>query len=292
MPAASDDGAPARAGSPVARARGRGDPCDDSGMTEFIHEARDGAVITLTLNDPDRRNALTNQSQWDAVVDACERVRRDPDIRCVILTGAGTAFCAGGNVKDMKDKAGIAAGSPYSIRDGYRGGIQRIPLALYNLDVPTIAAVNGAAIGAGCDLACMCDIRIASDRARFAESFVKLGIIPGDGGAWLLPRTVGMSKAAEMTFTGDMIDATEALACGLVSKVVPPERLMDEARALAARIAANPGPALRMSKRLMREGQHMRLDSLLEMSAAFQALAHHTPEHEQALDAFLASMKK
>ena len=292
MPAAPDDGAPARAGIPVARARGRGDPCDDSGMTEFIHEARDGAVITLTLNDPDRRNALTNQSQWDAVVDACERVRRDPDIRCVILTGAGTAFCAGGNVKDMKDKTGIAAGSPYAIREGYRAGIQRIPLALYELDVPTIAAVNGPAIGAGCDLACMCDIRIASDRAKFAESFVKLGIIPGDGGAWLLPRAVGMSKAAEMAFTGDTIDAADALACGLVSKVVPGDRLMDEARALAARIAANPGPALRMAKRLMREGQHMRLDSLLELSAAFQALAHHTPEHGTAIDAFLASMRK
>jgi enoyl-CoA hydratase/carnithine racemase len=261
-------------------------------MSPFVNETRDGAVVTLTLDDPDRRNALSSQSQWDEVVDACERVRRDPDVRCVILTGAGSAFCAGGNVKDMQDKTGIAAGSPYAIRDGYRGGIQRIPLALYQLDVPTIAAVNGAAIGAGCDLACMCDIRIASERARFAESFVKLGIIPGDGGAWLLPRTVGMSKAAEMTFTGDTIDAAEALACGLVSKVVPAAALMDEARALAARIAANPGPALRMSKRLMREGQHMRLDSLLEMSAAFQALAHFTPEHAQALDAFLASMKR
>jgi len=261
-------------------------------MEPFVLETRDGAVATLTLNDPDRRNALSNQAQWDAVVEACQRIGRDPEVRCLILTGAGSAFCAGGNVKDMKDKAGIAAGSPYAIRDGYRGGIQRIPLALYQLDLPTIAAVNGPAVGAGCDLACMCDIRIASSRARFAESFVKLGIIPGDGGAWLLPRVVGMSKAAEMTFTGDMIDAAEALACGLVSKVVAPEQLMDEARELAARIAANPGPALRMAKRLMREGQHMRLDSLLEMSAAFQALAHFTPEHTEAVEAFLASMRK
>jgi enoyl-CoA hydratase/carnithine racemase len=261
-------------------------------MESFVQETRDGAVVTLTLNDPDRRNALSTQAQWDAVVAACERVGRDPEVRCVILTGAGSAFCAGGNVKDMKEKSGIAAGAPYAIAEGYRAGIQRIPLAFYKLDVPTIAAVNGPAIGAGCDLACMCDIRIASDRARFAESFVKLGIIPGDGGAWLLPRAVGMSKAAEMTFTGDAIDAAEALACGLVSKVVPGERLMDEARALAARIAANPAPALRMAKRLMREGQHMRLDSLLELSAAYQALAHHTPEHGLAIDAFLAAMKK
>jgi enoyl-CoA hydratase/carnithine racemase len=133
----------------------------------------------------------------------------------------------------------------------------------------------------------MCDIRIASTKARFAESFVKLGLIPGDGGAWLLPRVVGMSKAAELTFTGDTIDATEALACGLVSKVVPPEELLPSAQALAARIAANPAPALRMAKRLLREGQHVRLDTLLEMSAAFQAVAHHTPEHDAALAAFM-----
>jgi len=137
----------------------------------------------------------------------------------------------------------------------------------------------------------MCDIRIASEQARFAESFVKLGIIPGDGGAWLLPRLVGLSKAAELTFTGDMIDAAEALACGLVSKVVPADELMGEARALAERIAANPGNSLRMAKRLLREGQHVRLDTLLEMSAAFQAIAHHTVEHEEAIDALLAQLE-
>lgn len=261
-------------------------------MSEFVTYQQDGAVAILTLNDPDARNALSTQAQWDAVVAACERVQRDQGVRCVVLTGAGTAFCAGGNVKDMKNRTGIAAGNPYQIRDGYRGGIQRIPLALYDLDVPTIAAVNGPAIGAGCDLACMCDIRIASERARFAESFVRLGIVSGDGGAWLLPRIVGMSKAAELSFTGDMIDATEALACGLVSRVVAPEDLMPQALALAQRIAANPAPALRMTKRLLREGQHTRLDTLLEMSAAFQALVHHTPEHLQAVEAFVASMKR
>jgi enoyl-CoA hydratase/carnithine racemase len=261
-------------------------------MSGFVLYEKAGGVVTLTLNNPDERNALSTQAQWDEVVDACERVRRDADAKCVILTGAGSAFCAGGNVKDMKNKTGIAGGSAYAISDGYRNGIQRIPLALYQLDVPTIAAVNGPAIGAGCDLACMCDVRIASERAKFAESFVKLGIVPGDGGAWLLPRVVGMSKAAELTFTGDTIGAAEALACGLVSRVVAPEALMDEARALAARIAANPAPALRMAKRLLREGQHVRLDTLLEMSAAFQALAHHTPEHDRAVDAFLQSMKR
>jgi len=256
-------------------------------VADFVLYEQAGGVVTLTLNDPDTRNALSTQDQWDAVVDACRRAGADPEVRCVIVTGAGKAFCAGGNVKHMKERQGIAGGSPYRIRDGYRGGIQRIPLALYDLDVPTIAAVNGPAIGAGCDLACMCDIRIAADSAKFAESFVKLGIIPGDGGAWLLPRVVGMSKAAELTFTGDMLSADEALDCGLVSKVLPAAELMPAAQDLAGRIAANPGHALRMSKRLLREGQHVRLDTLLEMSAAFQALAHTTEDHAEAVDAFL-----
>ena len=254
----------------------------------FIKYEKAGSVVTLTLNDPDRRNALSTPAQWAQVVAACEEVRTDLTVKAVIVTGAGSAFCAGGNVKDIRDKTGIAAGSPAAIADGYRAGIQRIPLAFYNLDVPVIAAVNGPAIGAGCDLACMCDIRIASTSAKFAEIFVRLGLIPGDGGAWLLPRVVGMSKAAELTFTGDTIGADEALACGLVSRVVAPEQLLAEAHCLAERIAANPAPALRMSKRLLREGQHMRLDSLLEMSAAMQALAHFTPEHDQAIAALLA----
>jgi enoyl-CoA hydratase/carnithine racemase len=134
----------------------------------------------------------------------------------------------------------------------------------------------------------MCDIRIAADTARFAESFVRVGLIPGDGGAWLLPRVVGFSKAAEMALTGDMIDAREALACGLVSKVVPDGELMDAARALAARIAANPPHAVRMTKRMLWEGQRVDLASLLEMAAPMQALAHTTADHSEAVDAFLA----
>jgi enoyl-CoA hydratase/carnithine racemase len=133
----------------------------------------------------------------------------------------------------------------------------------------------------------MCDIRIASEKARFAESFIKVGIVPGDGGAWLLPRVVGRSKAAELSFTGDMLDAHQALECGLVSRVVAHEQLMTAARELANRIAANPGPTLRLTKRLLREGEHLRLDSLLELSAAYQALAHKTPQHEEAVRAFI-----
>lgn len=254
-------------------------------MADFVLYGQDGHVVTLTLNQPEKRNPLSDESQFAEIVDACQRIRTDASVRCVILSGAGSAFCAGGNIQHMRDKQGIAEGSALDIQNRYRHGIQRVTLALYHLEVPTIAAVNGPAIGAGCDLACMCDIRIASENARFAESFVKLGIIPGDGGAWLLPRTVGLSKAAEMTFTGDAVGAAEALACGLVSKVVPAGALMAEAKALAARIAANPGHALRMAKRLLREGQNTRIETLLEMSAAFQAISHFTPEHDAALRA-------
>jgi enoyl-CoA hydratase/carnithine racemase len=147
-------------------------------------------------------------------------------------------------------------------------------------------------VGAGLDLACMCDIRIASEDAVFAESFVKIGIIPGDGGAWLLQRVVGVSKAAEMTFTGDPINAHEALACGLVSKVVAPASLLDEALNLAGRIAANPGHQLRMAKRLIREAQTSRLETILEMSAAFQALAHSTEEHRALIADAVSRLSK
>lgn len=133
----------------------------------------------------------------------------------------------------------------------------------------------------------MCDVRIASTHAKFAESFVKLGIIPGDGGAWLLPRLIGLSRASEMSLTGDVIDAELALSWGLVSRVVPPEELLPSAMALASRIAANPPHAVRLTKRLLREAMHTRLDTLLEMSAAFQAMSHQTHDHREAVAAFL-----
>jgi enoyl-CoA hydratase/carnithine racemase len=248
---------------------------------------KDGHIVTLTLNRPEIRNAISDDDMISTIVDAIHALNADRDARVAILTGAGSAFSSGGNVKKMREGGGMFAGSAYDIRYGYLRGIQRIPMAMYELEIPIIAAVNGPAIGAGCDLTCMCDIRIAGKSARFAESFVKLGIIPGDGGAWFLPRVVGMSKASEMAFTGDMIDADEALACGLVSKVVPDDKLMDEAMALAKRIAANPPHALRMGKRLLREGERTSLQTLLDMSASLQALAHKTEDHAEAISAFL-----
>ena len=257
-------------------------------MNPFLSYEQSGAIVTLTMNSPETRNALTGNSAPQEFVDACARIAEDLSVRVVVLTGAGTVFSSGGNLKHMQE---LFDAPPSTIRQWYRQGIQRLATALYNLEVPTIAAVNGAAIGAGCDLTCMCDIRIAADSASFAESFIRVGLIPGDGGAWLLPRVVGMSKAAEMSFTGESLSAAEALACGLVSRVVPADQLMAQALALAARIAANPGAGLRLTKRLLREGQHMRLESLLEISAGFQALAHKTAHHVEAVNAFVEKRK-
>ena len=255
-------------------------------MASFLKIQRDGAIQILTMSQPETRNALTGNTAVDELVEACSAIRLDTSIRVVVLTAEGPVFSSGGNVKDMLRFQNQKL-LPETIREEYRNGIQRLPRALYNLDVPVICAINGPAIGAGLDLTCMCDIRIASEKATFAESFVKVGIVPGDGGAWLLPRAVGMSKAAEMAFTGDSLSAQEALACGLVSRVVAPEKLMEEALNLANKIAANPGGVLRMTKRLLREGERSTLDSLLEISAGYQAIAHMTPDHHEAVNAFI-----
>ncbi len=251
-----------------------------------------GSIAILTLNRPDVRNTITEPAMIEEILDALLRVQEDEAVSVMILTGAGSAFSAGGNVKDMYNQQGMFAGDPDQIRNNYRQGIQQIPLAFQRLDVPTIAAVNGPAIGAGCDLTCMCDIRLASDKARFGETFVSVGLIPGDGGAYFLPRVIGYAKALELAFTCRVIDAAEALRIGLVSEVVPHERLLERSMELAAEIAKQPARILRLAKRLFSLAQGKSLEETLEISAAFQALCHHSPEHMQALEAFFARQKE
>ena len=254
----------------------------------FLRYEQDGHVVTLTMDQPDTRNALTGNTAVEEFEAAARRIAEDPGVRVAIITGNGPAFSSGGNLKDMRS---LFDAPPERLVAWYRHGIQRLTRAVYNLEVPCIAAVNGPAVGAGCDLACMCDIRIAAENASFAESFIKVGLIPGDGGAWLLPRTVGRSRAAEMAFTGDAVDAATALDIGLVSHVVPADGLLDAARALADRIAANPGPTLRLTKKLQREAEMLSLDSLLELSAGYQAVAHTTAQHREAVMAFIEKRK-
>jgi enoyl-CoA hydratase/carnithine racemase len=224
---------------------------------------RRGHVALLTLNRPATRNALDGEELFAAFETVFARLNEDLDIRAAVLTGAGTAFCSGGNVAEMRDRQGMFGGSPEQIVANYRAGIQRIPRAFQTLHVPIIAAVNGPAMGAGNDLACMCDIRIASSNARFAESFVKVGIVPGDGGCWFLPRIVGLGKG-----------------------VAPPESLLDEAFALAHRIAANPPQVLRWTKQLLQQARDASLDEALDQAGQFQGLAHHTADHTEAVASF------
>lgn len=253
----------------------------------LIIEERDSGIVTLTLNQPELRNPISDPEMIDALEETMRRLDQDLEARVVILTGAGSAFSSGGNLNKMGENGGLSDKLPAKTRRNYRYGIQRLPTLFEALEVPVIAAINGPAIGAGCDLTCMCDVRIASEKAVFAESFVKLGIVPGDGGAWLLPRIVGFSKACEMALTGEAIKADEALRIGLVSKVVAPEDLMKEARAIAEKIAANPVHAVRMTKRLLREASRNSLQTILEMSAAMQALGHATADHREAVAAML-----
>lgn len=244
----------------------------------------DGIVI-LTLNDPDTRNAISDLPMIEALLHALASAESDPAARVIVLTASGPVFSSGGNVKKMGKGSGLNDALPAQTRLNYKRGIQRLPLAFEALEIPVVGAINGPAIGAGCDLTLMCDVRIASESARFAESFVKLGIVPGDGGAWLLPRVIGFSRACEMALTGDMIDAQEAARIGLVSRVVPDADLLGEALSVARRIAAHPRHAVRMTRRLLREAAHLRLDQMLELSAAFQALSHATADHDEAVAA-------
>lgn len=254
-------------------------------MALVLEERVTPGIRVLTLNQPERRNPMSDPDTIDAIVAALLAADSDPDVRVIILTGAGTVFSSGGNLEGLRVGSGLVHESGAETRLAYGRGVQRLPLAFEALETPIIAAVNGPAVGGGCDLACMCDIRIAAQSAFFAESFVKLGLTPGDGGAWLLQRAVGFSKACEMAFTGDRVSADEALACGLVSQVVPDDALRDAALNLAERIAANPAHAVRMTKRMMREARSASLQASLTLAAAMNALAHQTEEHQTALEA-------
>jgi enoyl-CoA hydratase/carnithine racemase len=248
---------------------------------------RDGAIVTLTLNRPEDLNAFSEKSMLDAFLSAVDRVKADPEIRCVILTGAGRAFSAGGNVKHMRERTDMFAGGAAEIERAYAEGPHRVPRALWSLDVPVVGAINGPAFGIALDLVCLCDIRIASEKARFGAPFVRIGIGPGDGAAWFLSRIVGPAAAAELILTAEPADAARAKEIGLVSRVVAPEALMTEARTIAAQIAGNAPKALRLSKRLLRAAPGQTLDDHLGQCAAYQGILHGTEDHIEAVTAFL-----
>jgi enoyl-CoA hydratase/carnithine racemase len=259
-------------------------------MSESIIYEQDHRVVTITLNRPDTRNALSGDL-IDGLINALEKANRDKNVGCVILTGAGKSFSSGGNLQEIKNMTTKDNMSQSQLEDWYRFGIQKIPLTMNAIDVPIVAAVNGHAIGAGNDLCTMCDIRIAGEDAKFSESFLRIGIIPGDGGSWFLPKIIGLSRAAEMILTCDVLDAEKALNWGLVSQIVKNEELIIQAKKIANKIASQPPEATRRAKRLLRMSQNVSLDNALEMAASQQSILQMMDDHREALNALIEKRK-
>jgi len=249
------------------------------GYTTLMLE-RTGAIATITLNRPDVRNALDLVMRGE-LLSALDEVEADPEARVLILTGAGGHFCAGGDVKTMRARRQTAAEGRQRVE-----ALNRMVLRLVDFPRPTIAQVDGFAVGAGCNLALCCDLIVAADRARFGEVFAKIGLVPDGGGSWLLSRVVGMARAKELIFTADIIDAAEASRSGLVNRVVPASELAAETRRLAERIATGPPLALRLAKRLVNRAATSDLAAAIDGEAGAQAIAITSEDHQEGLAAF------
>jgi 2-(1,2-epoxy-1,2-dihydrophenyl)acetyl-CoA isomerase len=249
----------------------------------LLYDVTDG-IATLTLNRPERLNALGDTLR-DDLHDALLRSSADDGVRVVIVTGAGKGFCSGGDVKAMHEAR--ETGRTRGLMERVAPSRDLTLLAMRDAPKPIIAAVNGAAAGAGMNLALACDIRLASTTARFAQAFVKRGLHPDWGGTYFLPRIVGMAKAAEMIFTGELIDADEALRLGIVSSVHPPETLMNATRELAGKIAAGPPIAIRLARRALYHNQDADLRSALEFETFAQNLCYETEDSREGVKAFV-----
>lgn len=259
-------------------------------MTDIRYEI-DGPIATITLNRPEARNAYS-EAMVTELVGALDRAELDDQVRVVIVTGAGSAFCAGGDLKAMRERSGMFKGDPVELRDKYLRGMQTIPRRFNSFEKPTIAAINGAAIGAGLGLALMCDLRISSDRAKFGSTFARVGLIPGDGGAYLLTRVVGFSRALELILTARIIDADEASSIDLIHRLVPHSEVLPAAREMADHIASLPPKAVRMAKTALYRSVDRDLETALHITAALQGLIQRTDEHDQAVEDLLASLDK
>ncbi|OUM90736.1 MAG: enoyl-CoA hydratase [Bacillus thermozeamaize] len=267
-------------------------------MADLLFEVKEG-IATLTLNRPEARNAFSAEMirLWR---EALEEVRDNDAIRVMVLTGNGKAFCAGGDVKAMLNGKGFIGGvgeeedfvsTGLQRKNALWKHIQRIPLLMEEIDKPTLAAINGDAIGAGLDMALQCDLRFASDQARFAEGYVNVGIVPGDGGGYYLPRIIRLDHALELLWTGRMLDAKEAFELGLVTRVVPHEQLLDETYALAERLARGPQQAIRMIKRTVYQGLKTDLRTSLDMVSSFMGLVTELPDYQEGLKSIVEKRK-
>jgi len=242
-------------------------------------------IATLTMNRPDKMNAL-NVQMLQEMVAAIEEVARDDDVRVMVLAAAGKAFCSGADLSDGGKAAGLA-GTPNEMRSNVRNSYQKVTMGLQRMDKPTIAMVGGPAVGAGCDFAFGCDMRVGSERAKFRNSFVKVGLIPGGGGTWLYTRVLGLGRGLEFLFTGDFLEAEEAARIGVLNKLVAAEQLEGATMELAQKIAKNPPLAVQMSKVMAYKALETNLEAALAMSAAYQALALSSEDHREGVNAFM-----
>jgi 2-(1,2-epoxy-1,2-dihydrophenyl)acetyl-CoA isomerase len=250
---------------------------------------RIGSLCFLTLNRPDVANAF-NLAMIHALCDELDRLQDDDSVRVVILTGAGKAFCAGGDLSAMVNKTDMFAGESAALAKQYQRGIQRIPRTLERFSKPVIAMINGAAAGAGLDLACMCDLRVASPRAIFTESFAKLSLVPGDGGTFFLERVVGHARAMEMFLTADRYNAQQALNMGLVHRVVDdekPETLRAQVVELGEKIATRAPLAIEYTKMALKRAHRESYLDQLDLLAHLQGIAQRTQDHEEGVQAHL-----
>ena len=252
-------------------------------MKCLVYDVKD-AIATLTLNRPERLNALGDTLR-EEFVEGLRRAIDDPDVRVVVITGAGKAFCAGGDVKAMQEAKAENRERP--LMERVAPGRDRAVLLMRESPKPLIAAVNGAAAGAGMNIALACDIRLASTTAKFSQAFVRRGLHPDWGGTYFLPRIVGMAKAAEMIFTGAVIDAEEALRLGIVSALHAPEALLPATYELAARIAAGPPIAIRLARRALYHNQDVDLKSALEFETFAQTICFDTEDAREGIRAFV-----
>lgn len=252
-------------------------------MADLEFTASDG-IGTILLNRPERKNAFTLEmiDEWAGLLQAA---RTDPDVRVVVLTGAGDSFCSGVDLGTVTDRARDETG-PLDRKTVLTDRIHRIAYALEDLDKPVIAAVNGPAVGAGMDMALMCDLRVASRSARFSEGYIKVGLVPGDGGCYYLPRLVGTAKALELMWTGDFIGAEEAHRLNIVNRVYDDEGFADSWQAFARRIAAQPPVNVRMIKRATYQSARSDLRTALDLISSHMAVVQTTADSHEAMTAF------
>lgn len=250
----------------------------------LLYEVQDG-IATLTLNRPDRLNALGGTLREDLYA-AVTAAGADPKVRVLVITGAGRGFCSGGDVKSMSERNETGQ-PPTTIGERLAPVRDRCVLALRDCPKPIIAAINGAAAGAGMNLAFACDMRIASTAAKFSQAFVKRGLTPDWAGSYFLPRVVGTAKACELIFTGDSIDAAEALRLGIVNTVVAPDELMETAYKLARKIAAGPPVAIQLAKRAIYHNQQVDLRAALEFETFTQSVCKDTDDAKEGVRAFV-----